>query len=387
MNIFARPLFEAVTDILPAMSFAVDQIKANQMVWSQRIKGEEEKAKLTNNKSLDRPISPRSQSPHRPTSHPESSHPEGLPASSSPPNPVALSPALLALSTGEHLSPQSSTVDSDAPNSDNSRRVSSGQPLAPTSSDPASNFSFSRRSSGALSASNIPHSIITARRTSNSSPSQLQLGQDASRSQTNSSVTTTENQQPNGYASDDTLSQSLYPLTNKAASESQPMPSYGGRDTGHFSSKTTGSDHIRSGQSSTSQPSNRPYTHSGHQRSSSGAHTTNTTVSQSTPYSPTGTQATSVLTVESDEDKSQGRLGSGGSYERHGVPNMINTDRNWAAPNGLDGTHETEPKPSLMNNGSTKDTSNIGYRSIGRKGSRFKLSFFKKRGKGVEPAP
>jgi hypothetical protein len=40
MNIFARPLFEAVTDILPAMSFAVDEILANKAVWEKKIDDE-----------------------------------------------------------------------------------------------------------------------------------------------------------------------------------------------------------------------------------------------------------------------------------------------------------------------------------------------------------
>ena len=37
MNIFAYPLFEAVADILPAMHFAVEEIKLNQAVWKLRI--------------------------------------------------------------------------------------------------------------------------------------------------------------------------------------------------------------------------------------------------------------------------------------------------------------------------------------------------------------
>jgi hypothetical protein len=40
MNIFARPLFEAVTDILPAMRFAVDEMLTNKAVWERRIDDE-----------------------------------------------------------------------------------------------------------------------------------------------------------------------------------------------------------------------------------------------------------------------------------------------------------------------------------------------------------
>lgn len=50
MNIFARPLFEAVTDILPAMQFAVDEILANKAVWEQKI--DDERLRKRNNPRL-----------------------------------------------------------------------------------------------------------------------------------------------------------------------------------------------------------------------------------------------------------------------------------------------------------------------------------------------
>lgn len=37
MNIFARPLFESVTAILPAMQFSVDEILNNKTVWQQKM--------------------------------------------------------------------------------------------------------------------------------------------------------------------------------------------------------------------------------------------------------------------------------------------------------------------------------------------------------------
>jgi 3',5'-cyclic-nucleotide phosphodiesterase len=51
MNIFARPLFEAVTDILPAMRFAVDEILTNKSVWERKI--DEERQKKRKNKSMN----------------------------------------------------------------------------------------------------------------------------------------------------------------------------------------------------------------------------------------------------------------------------------------------------------------------------------------------
>ena len=45
MNIFARPLFEAVSDILPAMHFAVDEILTNKAIWDDKIDREKQKRK------------------------------------------------------------------------------------------------------------------------------------------------------------------------------------------------------------------------------------------------------------------------------------------------------------------------------------------------------
>jgi hypothetical protein len=52
MNIFARPLFEAVTDILPGMRFAVDEILANKAVWEKKIDDERERRKKSSKFSL-----------------------------------------------------------------------------------------------------------------------------------------------------------------------------------------------------------------------------------------------------------------------------------------------------------------------------------------------
>jgi len=40
MNIFARPLFEGVSDILPAMHFSVDELITNKATWEQKIDDE-----------------------------------------------------------------------------------------------------------------------------------------------------------------------------------------------------------------------------------------------------------------------------------------------------------------------------------------------------------
>ena len=388
MNIFARPLFEAVTDVLPAMAFAVEEMKNNQQIWANKIRDQEQQEDFGARKQSDPLLSPRSLSPNRPASQPEYSHPEGLPASNSPLSSAAMSPDMSAMDDIPRKSSTQNTIplESNLLGLDPSRRSSGGHPLASVPTDYSSTGSFSRRSSGALSAANAPHSTITTRRTSNSSPSQLQLGQD-SRSQTNSSTTTSENRQPGGNGSEDTLSQAHQPSTIKIASDQRQSSSHGGTGAGRLSSKSSGAENIRSINSSISQPSTRPNNHSGHHRSSSGAHTTNTNLSQSAPYSPTGTQATSFLTVDSDEGKPHGHHENNGAHERKGISTVANTDRHLMSQYGLNGDNETEARTSVLHNGDVKEASNSGYRSVGRKGSRFKLHFFKKRGRGVDTTP
>ncbi len=52
MNIFARPLFEAVTDILPAMRFAVDEILTNKAIWEKKTDQERQKKRKSQNMTL-----------------------------------------------------------------------------------------------------------------------------------------------------------------------------------------------------------------------------------------------------------------------------------------------------------------------------------------------
>ncbi|OCL04925.1 HD-domain/PDEase-like protein [Glonium stellatum] len=52
MNIFARPLFEAVADILPAMQFSVEEIINNMTIWEKKIEEEKDSKKKKPNLSL-----------------------------------------------------------------------------------------------------------------------------------------------------------------------------------------------------------------------------------------------------------------------------------------------------------------------------------------------
>ena len=400
MNIFARPLFEAVTDILPAMEFAVDEMKVNQEIWTERIKKQtlkEDAMGTKKHRSSEVLLSPRSGSPDRPASQPELSHPEGLPAS----QPLETSPTWqTAHSADDPRRASTSSVphhlgfsDSGNQSQDTSRRSSLGRSLNQVNPNPDA-ASYSRRSSGASPVASTSHATVTTRRLNNSSPSQLQLGLNADlRSQPASSVTTFENIQPKGRASEDTLSQSAFSGTGLSTNGSRrgSRGSAGAGDISRRGSKGDDTDNWRSNRFTTNTIVGRPSAHSAHHRSSSGAHTNNTNMSQSTPYSPTGTQATSVLTVDSDEKSSQSRLDSWMSPERKGMPEVVNLEQpgnghRSGSAIGLDGAKDVDVKTSVMNNGSIRG-GGAHQRVVGRKGSRFNFNFWKKRGKSVETSP
>lgn len=124
MNIFARPLFESVADILPSMQFTVDEIFTNRTTWESKIKAEQERKKKKQNFNLGLPPQTFSVDPT--------------------PSPFSGPPLRLAPEETSSLQPEPSstpapkTVDAEAPN----RRVSTGSiPAAVTAS---------RRSSGAV---------------------------------------------------------------------------------------------------------------------------------------------------------------------------------------------------------------------------------------------
>ena len=387
MNIFARPLFEAVSDVLPAMDFAVTEMKANQELWTQKIKFENSKLDLKGSRprgSSEALLSPRSGSPNRSASQPELSHPEGLPASQlSEKSPLgqATSPAeesrrASASSIPSHLI----TTGENTYQYDVSRRSSSNLNSNPESTD------YSRRSSGALAAASNAHATITARRLNNSSPSQLQLASTSeSGSRTVSSDSTAENRHPNDRASEDTLSQ--FSGTVLATNDSRRSSRGSGGDIMRRGSKGNEADyppyHV-----SGSGTVGRPYANSIHHRTSSGAHTNNTNASQSTPYSPTGTQATSVLTMDSDDKGSQGRVDSWTSPDRKGVPEVVNIERPGSGHRSRkdpdsDRQLDSDVRTSVLGNGSVRSTNS---RVIARKASRSIFNFWKKR-KSTEASP
>ena len=370
MNIFARPLFEAVSDILPAMVFAVHEMRTNTGIWTSRIEQERARKESTNTSSLNEGfLSPRTRSPNRSSSQPEASHPEGLPASD-PLHPT-FSTSRQHLDELGRRSSSDRTVEarefadrSSSPLRD-SRRSSSGFVYGSSLPDPTSS---SRRSSGALSAAQ--HQSITARRrSSNTSPSQLQVGP---ANEPKSHPSSMENAQPSNRDSEATISQSH--------TTSFSSPNFGGGGDVSNRGNKVNDVHRPSRSSRFSSNSN-----SNHQRDSSGTHTN---MSQSAPYSPTTTQATSIFTTNSSDKGSSHRNGSAvegmagwSTSPRKSIPDVVDIDRLTTSPQ-----KPSEVKTSVLTNG-TISSNEERERIVGRKSSRFRLrDLWKKKGR-IEASP
>lgn len=405
MNIFAGPLFEAVTDILPAMVFAVDEIKENQELWKSKIEEERAKELLMRPKkkrSSEGWLSPRSGSPLRPVNQPELSHPEGLPASHSlsivqsidSKSPNGNTPSDSRRGSAGSIPHPRGVCESSSPQPsyDISRRSSLGCNFGHGSPHHDS-ASFSRRSSGAFPGANILNPSITRRRSSNSIPSQLYLGLGPDVTfQSSATIPASENIQPSERAYEDVASYSTN--SAKASSADLNLHDYGNSDlrgADDMNSDRIGKpDEIEKSSSSqiyfTSQ-NHRSHRHanktipgplsalSSRKRSSSGAQTS---LTQSMPYSPTGTLATSFLTVDSDETSFHG---GGDGWTPEGE-----LDR---PERGYNRSPHPDPDDEIMSNGVSdhivsRPLINGGHHGNGgkvitRKGSRFRLDFWRKK--------
>lgn len=423
MNIFAGPLFEAVTDILPPMVFAVEEMKKNQEIWKNKVENERAKdapKKPATKHSSEGLPSPRSGSPNRSPSQFELSHPEGLPASLSSTRIPTISALSQSLETSQQAGRSSAASfghmfgapepGSASSSPDISRRSSLGFPFG-YNSPPHDSASFSRRSSGAFPGTNIQNSNLSTRRSSNTMPSQLHIDPASDLvSPLSMPVPAAENAQPESDGAplqgiSTAKSNHIVHRDHRAynamrmdrASDGDGHRGYkrGSTENGSLQHSSSLNNHRAAwhGSHSTSGPLSAT---SSHNRSSSGAHTSAT---QSMPYSPTGTLATSFLSVDSD-DKSF----------RAGVESWINpTSRPY--PVTIDGESlESEPRSTtsyrrdLSKEDSTKDSIANGSflahehthepsrgqshahdeRVVTRKSSRFRLGFWRKKGKTTD---
>ena len=164
MNIFARPLFEAVTDVFPAMQFTVDCILANKAVWETKITEEKQKERKSLRGSLRAPAegfhSPRSRSPVGQPQKRDSSPESGPTITQEPSSSAGLPTSRDSTSvpqgsqgTSQHLAmhPPPGTPPQSL---DRSRRSSLGSPFNYAANSQSPDM-ISRRSSGAFPSANI----------------------------------------------------------------------------------------------------------------------------------------------------------------------------------------------------------------------------------------
>lgn len=391
MNIFACPLFEAVSDILPCMTFAVDEMRANQEIWKRKI--EEQSTAEPKKKSLSSEsfLSPRSGSPSRSSSQPELSHPEGLPASqtsleiltktnssaileSEGPRRASAAPVLLPSSD-----PMTQTHSQDA------RRSSLGAHPGSSQSAIDPNASSRRSSNGFLTGHGMPQSLVT-RRSGNTSPSQLQLSLSSdSTSQAFPTAAATENVQPGRRGSEGTISQTNISTVTSDTGSRNITHSGGGANAARKGSKSSDGDQTYSQQRSMAYAMSRHSPYPTHERHSSGGHTSR---SQSVPYSPTETQATSV-TEDSDDKSHQLHERGGSSTIQEGIPEIFDAEKpgsghRLTGPGILNHSKAPDVKTAVLNGGSGGGYQAHSDRLIARKSSRF-LNFWKKRAKATEP--
>ncbi|KAL8765141.1 MAG: hypothetical protein Q9209_007699 [Squamulea sp. 1 TL-2023] len=392
MNIFAFPLFGAISDVLPPMSFAVEEMRTNQNIWQTKIKQQkpaEEKKKST---SSDNVLSPRSCSPSRSSSQPELSHPEGLPASQASSHILSTMNSSTRHESEEQrrASLASGPIRSSDPvlqmHLQDLRRSSLGAPFSYSSST-IDLTSYSRRSSGAYSGAHGMPEGLAARRTSNTSPSQLQLTlSNDSRPQAHPLVPAAENTLPGRRDSEGTLSQTNASAVTSDTGSRNISIAGGGGSSGRKGSKSSDGDQTFGQQRSLAYSHTRHSPYPAHERHSSGGHTSR---SQSVPYSPTDTQATSI--TEDSEDRNPHIHERGGSSTvRKGPPEMVNLEKpgsghRFTGP-GISGASKGVDVKTAVMNGSTSSHHTAADRLVTRKSSRF-LNFWKKRSKVTEASP
>lgn len=387
MNIFALPLFEAVSDILPGMAFAVDEMKINQHTWKQKIQHQGSTKEKKESVSSESFLSPRSGSPSRSSSQPELSHPEGLPASQisshiltsmrSPTIPEREEPRRASTTS---VSLPSSDMLAHLPLQDSRRSSLSGHLGHPASI--TDQLSSSRRSSGAYPSGHRMSAVHSTRRSSATSPGQLQVSVIADLSSRPQPTTpATENIQPGRRGSEGTQTNAST-VTSDTGSQNITALS-GGGSTARKGSKSSDGDQIFGQQRSVAYSMARQSPYFTHERHSSGGHTSR---SQSVPYSPTETQATSV--TEDSDDRSQRLHERGGSSTiKEGVPEILDVEKPGSGHrltgSGTSG-HSKGPdvKTAVVNGGHHSHTDRL----VTRKSSRF-LNFWKKRGKVTDSGP
>ena len=415
MNIFAKPLYESVSDVMPAMHFAVSEINKNQEIWKAKIaqeKGKEPDAERNKKPSEDL-RSPLSDSPKYLGIRTDISPTKGMvsdrlspcfpPFSSSSPQQSSFlgGPRRSSLSSITPFFASSTTSQTRDP----SRRSSIGN--SPTSpSFPTDPRLSSRRSSSALPAVNTLPSRFAAKQLSNVMSSPPQAGGEVTKStggvsRKASSPATSEDAQAPSSASLDESTRPTTAYTPAGSSAGAGSSRHGSKDSSAGQSSTRHGSKDSDAESSTmksrqhssrysGQPANGRHSASAvssrQDRYSTGTHT----LTNQHPGSPTDAQAKSFFTDGSDEKYYPGE-------NEPGMPKTVDIEQPGSDHNSSivsDKGSEVKTSVNGVNsvNGSavssTVSVPDISQKSVRKKGSRFRLDFWKRRGKAsAESSP
>lgn len=331
MNTFAYPLFESVTDLLPAMSFTVKEITANRSIWSVKVEHERRRIALqseTPNTKGD--LSPRSQSPVR---KPGQALRDGVndEHSHSPATPTRLNAELPA--TPRDPSPRSSAQGLTS----TPERASPTSPGASPGTKPKPPPLLARQSSNTLPSSQ---------------PSLNHGGVNGSSSSETRSIPSTSNLGTSDFA-------------HGIMRGKEESTASGGADIGPPTDLfiRARQDDRRMLRNCSPGPTSAPSSYALDTRATSG---TRTQSSVANPFSPS-TQATSFLTVDSDEKDSQMAESRPHSAS---VPAITNPDR--PIPDS-----KNSLRTSMMGNGVSRENSEDSLGS--RRKSRLRLAFWRKK--------
>ncbi|GLI78506.1 3',5'-cyclic-nucleotide phosphodiesterase [Penicillium ochrochloron] len=286
MSIFALPLFEGISDLLPQLQFTGDHIRRNQAQWQQYANRELRKQGLPIQERAEIAVSPRSRSPAVPVVESSESTPRATPAEDGVPPDDSDSPASSDRTESQSRGYNENNIEPVvSPDTPGPQIEITGTPIAP-------DITSSRKSSSAmpdLSYFSIPAAPQSARE-SNATQYQNPIT-DTTRPSGDPAVLAAAlyaNSATNGTASTNTEGRDY---ANDPSSNERPSSSRQGPQAGSTRHHAHHSSSVR-----TSGPSNS------NRNSCTRTQSVSTYSNNMTPISP-ATNATSFLQVDSGDEK------------------------------------------------------------------------------------
>jgi 3',5'-cyclic-nucleotide phosphodiesterase len=278
MNMFAIPLFQGVTDIMPGMEFCVDELQRNKNTWEEKIAEEQAKARLDNDDGvmMDGMFSPRAMSLAIPS---DASHQKtGSATSSTARSSNDFDLRIMAMLNKSPFSPRNGVLDEDDehPHHHSLPELSAGPIAREESTHPSPN-----------------ESIVDSSSRRSSKPSQLQLSYATSSAPDHPSLDPDAHELRNGLPNGIEVHQSL--VTDPVIVD-LPTP--------HEAKVQVIDKHEKQRSSDTTEGSN----------SAAGDWTSQATSATTgkMPISPS-TQGTSIMSEDSGEKTGNGQTPTGGS--------------------------------------------------------------------------